>query len=72
MSAIKLRVSISSILNDFSCHGLTEIEATDKILLLFKKQDKQLLDFFLWFRANGEGHIDKSIEEMIAIYEKSI
>lgn len=30
----------------------------------------QLLSFFLWFRANGELHIDKSIEAMIEIYLK--
>ena len=31
---------------------------------------EQLLSFFLWFRANGELHIDKSIESMIEIYLK--
>ena len=30
--------------------------------------DKLLLDFFLWFRENGEDNIGKSIEEMINIY----
>lgn len=30
----------------------------------------ELLSFFLWFRANGELHIDKSIEDMIEIYLK--
>lgn len=29
---------------------------------------KTLYDFFIWFRANGEKHIDKSIEKMIDIY----
>jgi hypothetical protein len=30
--------------------------------------EKELLDFFMWFRTNGEKHIDKSIEKMIKIY----
>jgi hypothetical protein len=30
--------------------------------------EKELLDFFMWFRENGEKHIDKSIEKMIKIY----
>lgn len=30
----------------------------------------QLLSFFMWFRANGELHIDKSIEAMIELYLK--
>jgi hypothetical protein len=29
---------------------------------------KELLDFFMWFRENGEKHIDKSIEHMVKIY----
>ena len=29
-----------------------------------------LLSFFMWFRANGELHVDKSIEAMIEIYLK--
>jgi hypothetical protein len=31
-----------------------------------------LFSFFLWFRANGELHVDKSIEAMIDIYLKEI
>ena len=27
-----------------------------------------LFNFFIWFRENGEKHIDKSIEKMINIY----
>jgi hypothetical protein len=27
-----------------------------------------LFNFFMWFRENGEKHIDKSIEKMILIY----
>jgi hypothetical protein len=27
-----------------------------------------LFNFFMWFRENGEKHIDKSIEKMIQIY----
>lgn len=27
-----------------------------------------LFCFFIWFRENGEKHIDKSIEKMIKIY----
>lgn len=34
------------------------------------KQD--LFDFFLWFRENGDLYIDKSIENMISIYIKTI
>lgn len=34
--------------------------------------DKNLLDFFLWFRENGEKHLDKSIERMILEYQKEI
>jgi len=30
--------------------------------------EKELYDFFMWFRTNGEKHIDKSIEKMIKIY----
>lgn len=30
--------------------------------------EKELFDFFMWFRENGEKHIDKSIETMIKIY----
>ncbi len=30
--------------------------------------EKELFDFFMWFRENGEKHIDKSIEKMIKIY----
>lgn len=30
--------------------------------------EKELLDFFMWFRTNGEKYIDKSIEKMIKIY----
>jgi hypothetical protein len=30
--------------------------------------EKELLDFFMWFRENGEKHIDKPIEKMIKIY----
>jgi hypothetical protein len=30
--------------------------------------EKDLFDFFMWFRENGEKHIDKSIEKMIKIY----
>ena len=30
--------------------------------------EKELLDFFMWFRENGEKHIDKTIEKMIKIY----
>jgi hypothetical protein len=30
--------------------------------------EKELFDFFMWFRENGEKHIDKSIEKMINIY----
>ena len=30
--------------------------------------EKELLDFFMWFRINGEKHIDKSIEHMIQFY----
>lgn len=29
---------------------------------------KILFEFFLWFRENGEKHINKSIEKMIDIY----
>ncbi len=29
---------------------------------------EMLISFFLWFRANGELHLDKSIEEMISVY----
>ncbi len=28
----------------------------------------KLFNFFMWFRENGEKHIDKSIKEMIKIY----
>lgn len=31
-----------------------------------------LLSFFLWFRENGTKHVDKSIEEMIEVYEKEV
>ncbi len=30
--------------------------------------EKDLFDFFMWFRENVEKHIDKSIEKMIKIY----
>lgn len=30
--------------------------------------EKELLDFFIWFRTNGEKYVDKSIEKMIKIY----
>jgi hypothetical protein len=30
--------------------------------------EKELFDFFMGFRENGEKHIDKSIEKMIKIY----
>jgi len=30
--------------------------------------EKELLDFFLWFRENGEKHICHPIEHMIKIY----
>lgn len=31
-------------------------------------EEKQLFDFFMWFRENGEKHLDKSIEKMIEYY----
>lgn len=31
---------------------------------------KQLYDFFIWFRKNGEKYVDVSIENMIEIYLK--
>lgn len=34
------------------------------------KIDNVLFSFFLWFRANGQLYIDKSIEDMINIYKK--
>lgn len=40
----------------------------DKNLSSNKRQDLYL--FFLWFRENGEKYVDKSIENMIEIYEK--
>ncbi|CAB4151515.1 hypothetical protein UFOVP600_20 [uncultured Caudovirales phage] len=30
--------------------------------------EKELLDFFLWFRENGEKYMNQSIEHMIKIY----
>lgn len=33
-------------------------------------RSKLLYSFFIWFRQNGELYVDKSIEEMIDIYEK--
>jgi hypothetical protein len=36
----------------------TEIEALGKVLF----------NFFMWFRENGETHLDKSIEKMIEVY----
>jgi hypothetical protein len=30
--------------------------------------EKELLDFFLWFRENGEKYMNQSIESMIKIY----
>ena len=30
--------------------------------------EKELLDFFLWFRENGEKYICQPIEHMIKIY----
>lgn len=31
-------------------------------------EKKIIFNFFMWFRENGELHIDKSIEKMIEIY----
>lgn len=30
--------------------------------------EKELLDFFMWFRTNGEKYMNQSIEKMIQIY----
>jgi len=35
-------------------------------------RSEQLKAFFLWFRENGELHLDKSIEKMIDVYLKSL
>ena len=35
-------------------------------------RSEQLKAFFLWFRENGELHLDKSIEAMIEVYLKSL
>ena len=40
------------------------------IQLIPIKMKEQLINFFLWFRENGEKHLDKSIEAMIDIYLK--
>lgn len=34
------------------------------------EKPKLLLDFFMWFRENGEFHIGKSMEKMIDVYLK--
>lgn len=34
-----------------------------------KEISKLLFDFFIWFRFNGELYVDKSIEEMIEVYQ---
>jgi hypothetical protein len=31
-------------------------------------EEKQLFDFFIWFRTFGESHIGLSIEKMISLY----
>ena len=54
----------------------THTNMKEKIWQLLPKEKEQmcksgqLLSFFLWFRANGELHLDKSIEAMIEIYLK--
>lgn len=30
--------------------------------------EKELFNFFMWFRENGVLHVNKSIEQMIKIY----
>lgn len=37
---------------------------------IISKQPEILFDFFIWFRENGEKHIDMSVEKMIEIYLK--
>lgn len=37
-----------------------------------KSKNKILFDFFMWFRENGEKHLEKSIEKMIEIYISEI
>ena len=34
------------------------------------EESERLFEFFIWFRENGEKHLDKSIEKMIQIYLK--
>lgn len=36
--------------------------------LSFVNQRKLLIDFFMFFRDNGENHIGKSVEEFVDIY----
>lgn len=43
--------------------------AAAKIYSLIKDVEPKILyDFFMWFRENGEKHLDKSIEKMIDEY----
>ena len=50
------------------------IEATKQALNIadISGRSEQLKAFFLWFRENGELHLDKSIEKMIDVYLKSL
>ena len=34
----------------------------------FKLAKKVLIDFFMWFRDNGEKYVHQSIEKMVDIY----
>jgi len=51
------------IANEHRRHGFIKAVKVLQPILLF--------DFFMWFRKNGEKHLDTSIEKMIEIYLKN-
>ena len=49
--------------NTFALHCLQKYQE-----LSFVNQRKLLIDFFVFFRDNGENHIGKSVEEFVDMY----
>jgi hypothetical protein len=46
----------------------SENTGVQRINIEFETEEEKLFNFFMWFRENGEKHVDKSIEKMIQFY----
>lgn len=47
---------------------LNVFESRENVVFIHADKYEMLLNFFLWFRKNGEFHLDTNIEEMILAY----